>query len=48
MACVMCIGILSMITKLFLVGTMLNAIGASMGSSELESIEQSQTIEIRD
>jgi hypothetical protein len=46
MACVVCISILRMITQMFLVGAMLAGLGASMGSSDLESIEQSQNIEI--
>lgn len=45
MACVMCISILSMITKLFLAGSMLAALGAQ-SSSELDSIEHNQHIEI--
>jgi len=46
MACVVCIGILSMITRLFLVGTMLSALGASMGSSDADSIEQGQSAHV--
>ena len=46
MACVMCIGILSMITKLFLVGAMLSALGASMGSSDNDTIDQGQSIQV--
>ena len=45
MACVMCIGILSMITKLFLVGTMLSAVRASMGSADADATEQGQSIQ---
>ena len=37
MACVLCISILSMITKLFLVGAMLSALG---GQADADTIEQ--------
>ena len=47
MACVVCISVLSMITKLFLAGSMLAALGAQ-SSSELESIEHNQQIEINE
>jgi hypothetical protein len=46
LACVLCISILGMITKLFLVGTMLSALGASMESSDSESPQQGQTVQI--
>ena len=46
MACVLCIGILSMITKLFLVGTMLSAVRASMGSADADATEQGQSIQV--
>ena len=47
MACVTCISILTLITRLFLAGSMLNAMGA-MSSSELESVEHTQTIEVNE
>jgi hypothetical protein len=46
MACVFCISILGMLTKLFLVGTMLSALGASMESSDSDSPEQGQSLQI--
>ncbi|HEV8293165.1 MAG TPA: hypothetical protein VGP94_14620 [Tepidisphaeraceae bacterium] len=46
MACVICIGILSMISQLFLVGAMLSALGASMGSGDVDAIEQGQSIQL--
>jgi hypothetical protein len=45
MACVFCISILTMVSHLFLAGSMLAALGAQ-SSSELESIEHNQTVEI--
>jgi len=48
MACVMCIGILSMITQLFLVGTMLNALGASMQPSDSGMPEQGQSLQVNE
>ena len=46
MACVLCISILGMITKLFLVGAMLSALGASMGSADSDAVDQGQSIQI--
>jgi hypothetical protein len=44
MACVFCISILTMLSQLFLAGSALG----SMSSSELESVEHTQTIEINE
>jgi len=46
MACVVCISILGMLTRLFLVGAMLSALGASLESSDSESPEQGQSVQI--
>jgi hypothetical protein len=46
MACVVCISILGMLTRLFLVGAMLSALGASLESSDSEAPEQGQSLQI--
>ena len=48
MACVVCISILGMLTKLFLVGAMLSAMGASMGASDADAIEQGQSLQLHE
>src|SRR5436190_876716 len=46
MACVMCIGILSMISLLFLQGAMVSALGQSLGSPDPDAIEQGQSVQV--
>jgi hypothetical protein len=48
MACVMCISVVTMLSKLFLAGAMLSAMESTMGSSELDSVEHTQTVEIHE
>jgi hypothetical protein len=48
MACVTCIGILSMISQLFLVGAMLSALGGSLGASDADAIEQGQSLQLHE
>jgi hypothetical protein len=48
MACVVCISILRMITQMFLVGAMLSAMGASMGSADVDAIEQGQSLQLHE
>jgi hypothetical protein len=48
MACVVCISILSMLTKLFLVGAMLAALGTSMGEADRDAIDEAQSLQLHE